>query len=77
MADPSNVLPGSREALEAEYGEVWNAAEFSEDFEVIATGAFLVVVRRKSDGRRGSLFYQNRPRFYFAWKPASLPLYFG
>ena len=73
----TNALPGSRESLEAEYGKVWNAAEFSEDFEVIATGSFLVVARRKSDGKRGSLFYQNRPQFYFNWKPASPPLYFG
>jgi hypothetical protein len=77
MADETNALPGSREALEAEYGKVWDAAEFSEDFEVVASNSFLVVVRRRSDGKRGSLFYQERPRFYFFWRPASPRFYFG
>lgn len=56
---------GSREALEARYGEVWDTAELTTDFEVIGFAAPLVEVRRKADGRKGSLEFQPHPRFYF------------
>ena len=29
----------------------------------------LVVVRRKSDGQKGSLMFQAHPRFYFGFEP--------
>ena len=64
-----NAVPGSREALEAEHGEVWDTNQLREDFEVLGFGAPLVVVRRKSDGKRGSLFFQHNPRFYFGFQP--------
>ena len=31
-------------------------------------GAPLVVVQRKSDGQKGSLFFQHQLRFYFGWQ---------
>jgi len=64
-----NFQPGSREALEAQYGQVWNTDQLSEDFEVLGFLAPLVVVRRKSDGRKGSLEFQHTPRIYFNYKP--------
>lgn len=57
-----NLQPGSREALEAQYGQVWNTDQLSEDFEVLGFMTPLVVVRRKSDGRKGSLEFQHSPR---------------
>ena len=60
-----NVAPGSREALEAMYGQVWDTAQLSEDFTVVGFLAPYVVVRRKSDGCKGSLEFQHEPRFYF------------
>jgi hypothetical protein len=60
-----NAEPGSREALEAQHGQVWTTTELSQDFEVIGFMAPLVVVRRKSDGVKGSLEFQHSPRFYF------------
>jgi hypothetical protein len=60
-----NAQPGSREALEAEYGQVWNTEELSSDFEVQGFMAPLVVVKRRSDNVRGSLEFQHNPRFYF------------
>lgn len=60
-----NSEPGSREALEAEHGQVWDTKQLSEDFEVIGFAAPLIVVRRKADGVKGSLFFQHNPRFYF------------
>jgi hypothetical protein len=56
---------GSRETLEARYGKVWNTAELTTDFEVIGFAAPLVVVRRKADGKKGSLEFQPQPRLYF------------
>jgi hypothetical protein len=63
-----NDEPGSREALEAAHGQVWDTRQLAEDFEVIGFTAPLVVVRRRSDGAVGSLEFQNQPRFYFAWQ---------
>ena len=64
-----NGEPGSRAALEAKYGRVWNTQELVEEFVVTAFLAPLVVVRRKADNVVGSLEFQNQPRFYFAWQP--------
>ena len=76
MADPTetprrlrvaeiNGHPGSRKALEAEYGQVWDTPDLARDFVVTGFMAPLVVVRRKSDGGVGSLEFQHAPRFYF------------
>jgi hypothetical protein len=64
-----NLVPGSREALEAEHGKVWDTEELVEEFEVIGFMAPFVVARRKADGVKGSLEFQHDPRFYFGWKP--------
>jgi hypothetical protein len=66
-----NAEPGSREALEAEYGQVWNTDELRRDFEVIGFMAPLIAVRRRSDGQKGSLEFQHDPRLYFNWQPHS------
>jgi hypothetical protein len=50
-----SAQPGNREALEAQHGQVWSTEELSGDFEVIGFLAPLVVVRRKSDGKKGEL----------------------
>lgn len=60
-----NLIPGSREALEAKHGEVWTTDQMRSDFDAIGFAAPLIVVRRKSDGVRGSLEFQHDPRFYF------------
>jgi hypothetical protein len=72
-----NAQPGSREALEAQYGQVWTTDELAQDFEVLGFAAPLVVVRRKSDAKKGSLEFQHNPRFYFNFVPASPRFYFG
>jgi hypothetical protein len=64
-----NAEPGSREALEAQYGQVWDTQQLALDFEVIGFMAPLVVVRRKADGMKGSLEFQHRPRLYFNFEP--------
>jgi hypothetical protein len=64
-----NAEPGSKEALEAQYGKTWTTDELAEDFEVIGFMAPLVVVCRKADGVKGSLEFQHNPRIYFNFQP--------
>ena len=64
-----NAVPGGREALEAEHGQVWDTDQLRQDFEVIGFMAPLVVVRRRSDGVKGSLEFQSAPRFFFNFEP--------
>jgi len=64
-----NSVPGSREALEARYGQVWNTDELRREFVVEGFLAPFVVVQRKSDGQRGSVEFQHNPRFFFRFVP--------
>jgi hypothetical protein len=59
----------SREELQAQYGQVWDTAGLTKDFEVIGFLAPLVVVKRRSDGKKGSLEFVQTPRFYFNFRP--------
>jgi hypothetical protein len=54
-----------RQRLEAQHGQVWDATRLSAEFEVLGFAAPYVVVRRRSDGHKGSLEFQHHPRFYF------------
>jgi hypothetical protein len=64
-----NTDAGSREALEANHGQVWDTGQLQEDFEVIGYMAPMIAVRRKADGQKGSLMFQGSPRFYFGFEP--------
>ena len=64
-----NAEPGSKESLESQYGKVWTTGELADEYEVIGFMAPLVVVRRKSDGVKGSLEFQHNPRLYFNFQP--------
>jgi hypothetical protein len=68
MVAEFNAQPGSREYLEAKHGQVWDTSELSDDFDVIGFMAPVVAVIRKSDGQKGSLFFQHSPRFYFGFE---------
>lgn len=46
----------------------WDTNELRQDFEVVAFQAPFVVVVRKSDGQRGSLQFDHRPRLYYGWQ---------
>ena len=62
-----NTDPGSREALEARHGQVWDTDELGRDFSVEGFLAPFVVVKRRGDGRKGSLSFQHEPRFYYGF----------
>jgi hypothetical protein len=62
---------GNRAALEARYGRdgVWDMDQLRAQFEVVGFRAPLVVVRRRSDGRLGSVQFYPDPRLYFGFEP--------
>lgn len=46
-------------------GPVWDTDEMQRDFEAIGFMAPFIVVRRRSDGQRGTLTFTHSPRVYF------------
>jgi hypothetical protein len=64
-----NADPGTRESLEATHGRVWDTDQLRQEFDALGFAAPLIIVRRKSDGVRGSLLFQHAPRFYFHFQP--------
>jgi hypothetical protein len=54
-----------RQRLQEKYGKVWDLAQLAMEFEIIGFSAPLVVVKRLSDGVKGSLEFQHHPRLYF------------
>ncbi len=69
MVAQINSVEGSREYLESKHGQVWDTDQLQEEFEVLGFLAPFVIAKRKSDGVRGSLFFQNSPRIYFGFQP--------
>jgi hypothetical protein len=49
-------------------GQTWGTKSLQEDFEVLGFGAPFVAVRRKSDGKTGTLEFRHRPRVYFDFR---------
>lgn len=65
LCEKINNDPGEREAIEEQYGQVWDTQQLQEDFKVLGFMAPFVTVIRKSDGVRGALAFQHMPRYYF------------
>ena len=51
-------------------GQTWTTEQLREEFEVQGFMAPFVVVRRKTDGVRGTLMFRHDPRVYFDFEPA-------
>jgi len=51
-----------------EDGKKLTTEELVKDYEVIGFLAPFVVVKRRSDGVKGSFEFVHRPRFYFNWR---------
>lgn len=64
-----NAAPGSREYLEAKHGAVYDTSELQSEFSVLGFMAPYVIVKRLSDGVKGSLLFQNSPRLYYGFSP--------
>jgi len=56
-----------REELEKLYGEVYDTSQLQQAFTVHSFCAPCCSVTRKSDGAKGLLEFQHRPRYYFAF----------
>ena len=56
-----------REEFEQAYGQVWDTDELQANFKVASFMAPFVFVTRKSDGKKGSLKFSHRPRFYHSF----------
>ena len=69
MVQQINSDAGDRERLEAEQGKVWDTQQLQADFEVLGFAAPLIVVRERSTGQKGSLFFQHSPRLYWGFSP--------
>jgi hypothetical protein len=67
MVEAINSDPSPREALEKIQGKVWDTQQLSQDFDVLGFMAPFVIVRQKSTGKKGTLYFQHNPRFYFGW----------
>lgn len=65
-----NSQPEEREKLEGVYGkeDVFDTDEVGEKFEITSFLAPFAIVRRKSDGVKGILMFQDTPRFYFNFR---------
>lgn len=63
-----NARQWPRTLLEAEYGEVWDSAQFFRLFDVEQYLAPVVLVVRRSDGAQGTAFFQHSPRFYWGFE---------
>jgi hypothetical protein len=72
MVADINSRPHTREELEEVYGKggVWDTSELTRDFEVIGFMAPFCVVIKKDTGKKGSIMFQDRPRFYFEFREA-------
>jgi len=66
-----NTDPSDRERLKAQHGKVWDTQQLQQDFEVLGFAAPLIVVRERSTGRMGTLFFQHSPRLYWGFSPDS------
>jgi hypothetical protein len=64
-----NAPQSLRQQLEEAHGQVWDREQLEAEFKVIGFLAPIVVVRRRADDRKGSLYFQHEPRFYFKWNP--------
>lgn len=59
-----------RAVLQDQYGEqVWNSEELLDTFEVSHFEPPYVHVIQKADGVRGTVAFNDDPRFYFAFRP--------
>lgn len=62
----------NREGVPDNYdGPVWDTTQMQAEFEVLGFAAPCVVVRRRSDGVKGSLYFTHSPRIYFDFGEAS------
>ena len=74
MTDPTEpfrraMLAANQPAKDLEHAtDRWDTDALREQFEVLGFLAPFVVVKRRSDGAKGSLEFTHSPRIYFNWR---------
>lgn len=65
------AAPDPRKMMEDVHGvdNVWDGDQLTEQFEVLGFLAPLVIVKRRSDGVKGSMYFSHQPRLYFGFMP--------
>jgi hypothetical protein len=74
MSDPTEAIrramietgQPAQDLVDAD-GPTWDTEALKRDFEVLGFAAPFVSVRRRSDGKKGSLEFTHSPRQYFGW----------
>jgi hypothetical protein len=59
------------DALDPEFvsaARIWDTSQLGADFEVIGFLAPFVTVRRRADGKVGSMKFVHHPRLYYGWE---------
>ena len=67
MVKEINTVPGGREDLESQWGQVWTTDEMVSDFQTLGFLAPYTHVMRRTDKVQGTLMFQHNPRFYFSF----------
>jgi hypothetical protein len=66
---PDSIHIQSHDSGKQPDGPIWDTTALQRDFTVEGFAAPFVVVRRKSDGQRGTLEFTHSPRYYFDFQP--------
>jgi hypothetical protein len=63
-------IAAAKVARETEYGvgNVWTTDEVQQVFEVLGFSVPFTMVRRKSDGKRGTVTFDHSPRVYYDFR---------
>jgi hypothetical protein len=67
-----NGNPKDAFELKSTYEEVWSAAEVGSRYEILGFKSPFAIARCRETGEKGTLIFQNHPRFYFGWDPERL-----
>lgn len=68
MVSKINGFVGSKEELEKKHGKVYDTHDLDELYEITGFMAPFIVVRRRSDNTKGTMIFQDQPRYYFSFK---------
>ena len=64
-----NSAPKNRSELLETEAEVWDSDEVRGEFEITGFKSPFALARHLGSGQRGTLLFQDDPRYYFGWSP--------
>ncbi len=68
MVSKINGFVGSKEELEKKHGKVYDTHDLDELYEITGFMAPFVVVKRRFDNIKGTMIFQDNPRYYFSFR---------